>query len=108
MEHSSNIEFKENKSKDVQTQTSLRRCPIQNQTSKLIGGPWKIEWSVLKSEVTRRWNLNTFSDSFFAFFSLCISFNDIISDVLVAESFLNGTDYIKDVKSQGYSYKDGR
>ena len=107
MEHSSNTECKENKSKDVQTQTSFR-CPIQNQTSKYIGGPWKIEWSVLKSEVTRRWNLNTFSDSFFAFFSLCISFNDIISDVLVAESFLNGTDYIKDVKSQGYSYKDGR
>ena len=104
MEPSSCAEFEENRSKDVQTQTSLRRCPIQNQTSKHIGGPWKIEWSELKSEVTRRWNLNTSSDSFFAFFSLCISFNDVISDILVAESFLNGTDYIKDVRSQGYPH----
>ena len=62
----------------------------------------KHNWFELKSEIVK-WKWTSVSDLFFALVSLSLSLNDVVSDSLVARSFLNGTYYIKDVKTQNDS-----
>ena len=96
------------KKENPETETSLKniactkfdkaRSRKTTETSLLTRkkGPWKIKWVELKSEITN-WKGNTTSEFIIAFISLNLSVNDVISDSLVARSFLNGTYYIKGV-----------
>ena len=79
-----------------------QRKRAQTSLLKHKDGPWKINWHKLKSEIVN-WKWTSISDLLIALVSLSLSLNDVVSDSLVASSFLNGTYYIKDVKTQNDS-----
>ena len=79
-----------------------QRKRAQTSLLKHKDGPWKLNWFKLKSEIVK-WKWTSVSDLLIALVSLSLSLNDVVSDSLVASSFLNGTYYIKDVKTQNDS-----
>ena len=79
-----------------------QRKRAQTSILKHKDGPWKINWFELKTEIVK-WQWTSVSDLLIALVSLSLSLNDVVSDSLVARSFLNGTYYIKDVRTRNDS-----